>query len=193
MTRRWIPLDKLVIFDHMHFQVDGGWGVDAVKDGQTKAQHVEGIEYIKGLMQKGAKIRPILVQKVEDEDQYIRLDGFKRCIAHQEMGLRFIEAFVCSEEEVRRQQEIPYLDNVLICTKGGQLKERYPSVVEGYEQEGEFKYSEQVFLYKDDAKPHGLRIEVSESIHVHWGEFGRYRLGLGRRDFEQLARAISKI
>lgn len=192
MFRKWIPISRLVIFDKMHFETPDGWDVNEEKDGQSKAKHVEGIEYIKNLIRHSSKIRPILV--VEDEfGDYIRLDGFKRCMAAKELGERFIEAFVCTKEEVERRVEFPYLHGVMWAGKGGQMKEVYTSVVEGYDQEGAFDYGKQKFLYTDPEKPHGLKIELSESIHVHWGECGRYRIGMGRRDFEKLAKAISSI
>lgn len=191
MIRRWIPLDKLEIYDDMHFKTEDGWDVDVEKDGNTKEEHRKGIEYIKGLMEEGAKIRPILV--VEDGDGlYTRLDGFKRCIAHKERGEKFIEAFVCTPLEYSTGQKFKYLDGEMWAGKGGQMKEVYTSAVEGYDQEGAFDYAEQKFLY-NSPNPHGLKIEVSESIHVHWEKYGRYRLGLGRRDFIQLAEGISKI
>lgn len=192
MKRRWIPLKDLEIFDEMHYQTDTGWAVNEEKDGQTYEEHRKGIEYIKELIAEGAKIRPILAVE-HDENYFVRLDGFKRCIAHIEAGERFVEAFVFTDDEVREKKEFPYLHGTIWAGKGGQMKEVYSSVVEGYDQEGVFDYKDQKFLYKDDNKPHGLRIEVSESIHCHWGEYGRYRLGLGRRDFEQLAEAIASI
>jgi hypothetical protein len=192
MKRRWIPLDRIEIYDEMHFKTEDGWDVDVEKDGCTKAEHVAGIDYIKSQIQKAVKIRPILVVE-EDEGVYRRLDGFKRCIAHMELGEQFIEAFVCSWDECHRQDRVKYLHGEMWAGKGGQMKEVYTSVAEGYEKEGDFDYEKVEFLFKNETKPHGLKIEACESIHIHWGEYGKYRFGVGRKDFEQLAKAISSI
>lgn len=52
-------------------------------------EHRAGIDYCKRLMATGHKIRPILVS---NEGQ--RLDGFKRYMAHKELGFDLIECFV---------------------------------------------------------------------------------------------------
>lgn len=192
MKRLWLPLKNIQIYDEMHFQTPEGWDVDVEKDGNTKEEHQVGIEYIKEQIRKSVKIRPILVAE-DGYGGFIRLDGFKRCMAHLELQERFIEAFVCSEDEFRRQVRVPYLHGEMFAYKGGQPKEIYTSVAEGYEKEGDFDYDKVEFLYKDDNRPHGLRIEACESIHCHWGEYGKYRIGMGREDFIQLATAISSI
>ena len=193
MYRRWIPIEKLSMFDEFHFETEDGWDVDVERDGKTKEEHQQGIEYLKGLIKKSAKIRPILVHNIWDEDkEYRLLDGFKRAMAHKESGERFVEAFVCTHTEVTNSVFVPYLHDEMRAEKGGQMKETFPKATEGYEQE-DFNYETQEFLYKNPDKPHGIRIELAESIHCHWGDYGRYRLGMGRTDFLQLAEAISSI
>lgn len=191
MKRRFIPIDKLEIFDDMHIlQEDGSFVVDEERDGQSTQSHIDGINYVKQVIENGQKIMPILVRDNHD-GTYQRLDGFKRAMAQKELGYKFIEAFICATPEYEGAEEIPFLNSKMRCYHGGQPKENY-ALFEGGEKP-EFNYGETLFLYKNDEKPHGLRIEVSDCIHVHWGEFGRYRLALGERDFLQLAEAISKI
>lgn len=191
MKRLWVPLDRLEVFDdkfHL-LQADGTWIVNEENDGQSKEKHVEGINYIKGVLSNGQKVMPILVADNED-GTYKRLDGFKRCIAHIELGYKFIEAFVCSPEEFRRNEEVEFGNHKMRAWYGGQEKEHY-GLFEGGERESA-EYEKTKFLYNS---PHGdgLKIELSECIHVHWGVCGKYRLALGRRDFIELAKAVSSI
>lgn len=190
MIRKFIELAKTQVYDHMHvLQPDGSFIVDAEKDGQTTEQHREGIDYIKKVLQNGQKVMPILVRENSD-GTFLRLDGFKRAIAHYELGYKFIEAFVCTQKEYDDASFVEYGKGKMRAWHGGQEKEVYP-LLEG-EERPEFDYDKQVFLY-NSPDPHGLKIEVSDCIHVHWREYGRYRLTLGRKDFEALAEAISKI
>jgi hypothetical protein len=196
MKRLFIPLGKIQIYDEFHrLQPDGNFEVDFKKDGKSTEEHRQGIEYIKSVLKKGKKIRPILV--VDNEDgTFFLLDGFKRSIAYKELNYKNVEAFVCDRLEyfIRRdnpEETIPYDVGKMWAGKGGQPKEVY-SLFEGKQTEGEFKYDDLIFLYKSE-NPAGLRIEIDENIHIHWGEFGKNRLALGRKDFIQLAEAISKI
>jgi hypothetical protein len=189
MTRKWIKVSEIEPFDYMH-QPDGrGFKVDEQKDGQTTEQHRAGIEYIKGVLKEGQKIRPILVAD-DGYGLYVRLDGFKRYWAHRELGEQFIEAFVATEEENRRVAQIKYGSGYIRAEKGGLPKETF-GLFEGEAKE-KFNYENTKFLYKSPNSS-GLRIELEEAIHIHWGEVGKYRLLLGRKDFEALAEAISKI
>lgn len=189
MIRKYIYLKDLEIYDQLHKRTDNGFEVDEAKDGQSTERHIEGINYIKGVLNNGQKIRPILVLDNED-GTYKRLDGFKRCIAHIELGIGIIEAFIVSQEEYRRADDIPYHGGMMKAWHGGQFKESY-GLFEGGERP-DFNYDETIFLY-NSPNPDGLKIELSEHVHVHWEKFGRYRLDLGRKDFEVLAKAISKI
>jgi len=185
MIRKFISLDELEIFDGvMHIQrVDDTWFVDEEKDGQNTEKHIEGINFIKEILIAGKKTMPILAYE-KDEGGYVRLDGFKRCIAHKELGYKTIEAFVCTEQEYIEQKRIPYLNSEMLCFKGGQFKEEFP-LLEGNSKE------EKILYWNGDVN--GLRIEAAENIQVHFGLYGKYRIALGRRDFLELARAIISI
>ena len=189
MIRKWIPLKYLEIYDPLHQWIDGKLWVDEERDGQSTEKHLEGIAYIKSVLEKGQKIRPILVRDNED-GTYTRLDGFKRCIAHLEHGEEFIEAFVCTKDEYERSEIFPYGDHEIRAWHGGQEKEHF-GLFEG-DEKPDFNYDDVIFLYKSPDH-FGLRIEVCENIQVHWSDYGRYRLSLGRRDFEELAQAVISI
>lgn len=185
MKRIYIPLNRLQIYDErFHIKTDNGYIVTE-HDGHTKEYHDEGISYIKSVLQEGAKVLPILALDNGD-GTFKRLDGFKRCLAHQELGYKFIEAFVVSQYEFDRQEDFP---NGMKAYYGGQYNDKFP-LFEGNENP-DLKYDDTTFLYKSPNSD-GLRIEISECIHVHWGAFGKYRLSLGRKDFIALAKAWEK-
>lgn len=186
MKRLYIPVSLIDPFDWMHKPQGDSFIVDEAADGQTTEQHREGIEYIKTVLLKGQKIRPILVAD-NDDGTYLRLDGFKRFWAHKELGEEFIEAFVCTPEEFRNTVSIPYGDKEIRCWHGGMPKEDF-GLFEGGER-ADFNYDDVDFLFKGN----DLRIEACEAIHIHWGEAGKFRFIVGRKDFEALAEAISKI
>ena len=90
--------------------------------------HREGIDLVKKLIQKGLPILPILVKEIEDRDYilsmfrnntkekyvYVRMDGFKRLIAHVELGLETIEAFIDQTAIRGGQHHIPWIENETI-------------------------------------------------------------------------------
>lgn len=191
MIRKFIALKDIEIYDDFHYQSGNSFEVNVEKDGNTTEYHKEGIKSIKGVLKKGAKILPILVYE-QDEGYFILLDGFKRCMAHLELSKRLIEAFVVDFIEYNGRVFIDYNGKKMRAWKGGQPYEEW-GLFEGEEHEDSAEYQTQKFLYKDDNKPHGLRIEMSECIHVHWGEYGRYRLAVSEREFKELAEAVSKI
>lgn len=189
MKRRWIPIEEVEIYDDFHYKVGDSFEVNVELDGNTTEHHKKGIEYIKSVLSDGSKTLPILV--VEHLTGYILLDGFKRSMAHRELGYKHIEAFICDPWEYGERKEIPWHGKTIRCYKGGLNYEVF-GLFEADEKEN-FEYDKLNFLYKDDSKPHGLRIEISENIHVHWGEYGKHRLSLGREDFLALARAVMAI
>ncbi len=69
-------------------------------------EHREGIEYVKQLMQEGKKIRPILV-----DTQGQRMDGYKRYIAHKELGHRIIRCLVDPNARMGGQHNQSFLDD----------------------------------------------------------------------------------
>lgn len=192
MIRKFIPLSTIYIYDEIHRETEGGFEVDEAKDGKTTAEHREGADYIKAVLQKGAKILPILVLD-NDDGTYTRLDGFKRAVAYKELGYKYVEAFICTQQEFRGAEFVPFGPYQMRAWHGGQDGEagKFP-LLEGGEAE-DFNYDQVKFLYKNDAKPHGIRIEVADTIHVHWGQLGQFRWDLGRRDFLALAEAISNV
>lgn len=72
-----VPIDSVQPYDDGHKPL-------AIDD-----EHRAGIDFIKGEIKKGVKLRPILVRP---DGQ--RLDGFKRYIAQKEMGITEIECIV---------------------------------------------------------------------------------------------------
>ena len=189
MIRKFVPIDKINPYDEMHFNKEGEFEVDEAADGASTEEHRRGIDYIKEVLKKGQKIRPILLWEKFD-GTFERLDGFKRYMAHKELGYKFIEALVCDEVEHANHKPFPYHNATLTCWKGGQPKEDY-TLFEGGERP-DFDYDTSVFLY-DSPDPQGLKIEAAECIHVHIGKYGGFRLSMGRRDFVALATAISSI
>ena len=107
-------------------------------------------------------------------------------MAHKALGLKYIEAFICSQAEYKDAVFVPFLDKQMRAWKGGQAHEDY-KLFEGCEGP-DSTYDKVKFLYKGEH----LRIEVCECLHIHFGELGRYRIELGRRDFLLIADALEK-
>ena len=185
MKRRFIELEKVSIYSDFHIKDGDSFVVNKERDGNDTAYHKQGIEIIKGIVSEGRKIIPILVYENDDND-YILLDGFKRCRAYMELGYQYVEAFVCSYVEYQGKVEIPYHGKKMRAWHGGQDYEIF-GLYEG--MAGEEK--DEILYWGGDVE--GLRIELAENIQIHWSSYGRYRLSLGRRDFVKLAKAISKI
>ena len=185
MKRRFIPFDQIEIYSDFHIKDGDSFVVNKERDGNDTEYHKQGIEVIKEILRAGVKILPVLVYE-EDENDYVLLDGFKRCIAHKELNVHSIEAFICSFEEYNGRVEIPFHGKKMRCWKGGQDYEIF-GLYEG--MAGEEK--DEILYWGGDVE--GLRIELAENIQIHWSSYGRYRLSLGRRDFIELATAISSI
>ncbi len=188
MIRKFVPLKDTEIYDEFHMKRGDSFEVNVQLDGNTTEYHKEGIEIIKRVLKGGSKVRPILVW--DDEGTYRLLDGFKRAKSHIELGYENVEAYVCSWDERRRGDAFNTEDGEMHCRKGGQPFEEF-GLFEGGEHKDSVDYGTTKFLYKDDRRPHGLRIELSECVHVHWGEFGKYRLALSIDEFKELAKAIT--
>lgn len=193
MKRKFIPLDKLQIFDSMHTETENGFNVDEAKDGQSTENHIQGIEYIKSIIKNGQKVLPPLVLE-NNLGELIRLDGFKRCMAFRELGYKSIEAFVCTYDEYIHSDYIPFRNGKMRAWKGGQFddtNQKRFSLFEGKETE-DSSYENVYSLFKSPDGS-GLQIELCEAFHIHWGEVGKNRLILGRNDFITLASTIAKI
>lgn len=182
MKRQWIELDKINPYDGIHVK-DGDWFDVPYPDPKDKKEHEEGIEYIKQKILDGVKIMPILVQ--ETYNGYEKLDGFKRYMARKALGFKAIECFVCEPKD--EGKEFNFDGNKLTCATGGQSYERFPLVeYDEAEEQNNGLPGFINYLYKGKS----LRIELREAIHLHWGEGGRNRMLLGKRDFETLGKAI---
>ena len=75
--RDWIKIDLIQPYDAGH------------RPGVFDEDHREGIDMVKCLIGEGKTIRPILVN---DDGQ--RMDGFKRYMAHRELGIKEIECII---------------------------------------------------------------------------------------------------
>ena len=97
--REFIPIDKIKIAHDPSLETNDRQIIDDY--------HREGIDLVKKLIQKGLPILPILVKEIDDRDDilrmyrnnkekyvYVRMDGFKRLMAHVELGYKEIEAFI---------------------------------------------------------------------------------------------------
>jgi len=72
-----VDMDLICPWDHGH------------RPGEIDAEHRAGIEYCKNLIREGKKIRPILMNTDGS-----RMDGFKRYMAHKELGLEKINCII---------------------------------------------------------------------------------------------------
>lgn len=139
---------------------DGSFEVNEVTDGKTTQEHIDGIAYIKTVLESGAKILPPLVFDNQD-GTYSKVDGFKRLMAYKELGYRNVECFVTVNPDDRQS----YKD--------------YPNILEG----GESTVEDDVMFL---ARGESLRLEWRENIHMHFGKGGRWRFALGLKDFNSL-------
>ena len=120
MRREFIPIDMIKIAHDPSQRSNDEQIIDEY--------HREGIDLVKKLIQKGLPILPILVKEIEDRDYilsmfrnntkekyvYVRMDGFKRLIAHVELGLETIEAFIDQTAIRGGQHHRPWIENETI-------------------------------------------------------------------------------
>ena len=120
MRREFIPIDMIKIAHDPSQRSNDEQIIDEY--------HREGIDLVKKFIQKGLPILPILVKEIEDRDYilsmyrnntkekyvYVRMDGFKRLIAHVELGLETIEAFIDQTAIRGGQHHIPWIENETI-------------------------------------------------------------------------------
>ena len=97
--------------------------------------HREGIELVKKLIGKGYSILPILVREIDGRDEILdmyrknykidqgkyfwqRMDGFKRLMAHFELGYTEIEAFIDQNAVSGGQEKRPWIVSTPVLKKG---------------------------------------------------------------------------
>lgn len=190
MIRKWLYLSEINPYSNMHFQADNkhGFDVDEKNDGQSLEGHAKGIEYIASVLEGGQKTVPILVKELID-GSYKVLDGFKRYMAHKKLGRQIIECFVPSPGEMNRGKKFHYLGCVMECKQGGQsyYDTRLP-LIDGKDTVPEPSLEEiETFFHGEH-----IRIEFCENFHIHFGDHGKYCIGLGRVDFMALAEAFEE-
>ena len=120
MRREFIPIDMIKIAHDPSQRSNDEQIIDEY--------HRGGIDLVKKLIQKGLPVLPILVKEIEDRDYilsmfrnntkekyvYVRMDGFKRLIAHVELGLETIEAFIDQTAIRGGQHHRPWIENETI-------------------------------------------------------------------------------
>ena len=157
---------------------DGSFDVNVKLDGKTKQDHDEGIDYIKKQLIKGNKIFPPLVFDYGN-GKYIKLDGFKRLKAYNELGYENVEVITCDTWKEKCGK--------MVCKGGGQHYTRYPNLFEG----DEGKRPRDTVIARTKLLP--IRLEIRENIHLHYGLKGRYRIVMGKKDFLELANSIIEV
>ena len=120
MRREFIPIDMIKIAHDPSQRSNDEQIIDEY--------HRGGIDLVKKLIQKGLPVLPILVKEIEDRDYilsmyrkntkekyvYVRMDGFKRLMAHIELGLETIEAFIDQTAIRGGQHHRPWIENETI-------------------------------------------------------------------------------
>lgn len=184
MKREFLKTEDIVGYDEIHTPTPDGLFLVVKPDPLGQEQHRKGCDYFKKLINDGVKLMPILVQR-ESDGTLKKLDGFKRWHAHKELKVPIIECFVCEPED--KGKKFNYDGRELICGVGGQTYHRFPEPVEYGEAVDQTTGSgDIIMLYSHE----DFRIEYREAIHLHWGPKGRFRLILGRRDFDLLSEAF---
>jgi hypothetical protein len=188
--RKFVPLKKISLHKKQEIrsspefdfnkschilEPDGTFTVNIKKDGKDLKSHLEGIKQIKQELLKGNKIMPPLVFEKPD-GTYEKLDGFKRLKAYTELNYENVEVITCTIPGEK-------LD-CMECRQGGQHYTKYPNLLEG----NEGVRPRDTVLSR--AKAGNLRLELRENIHMHWGDKGRWRIVMGRRDFLEFSKAI---
>lgn len=184
LRREYVWIDKINYWGGCHKLIDGKLWVDEARDGKSTQDHLEGIEYLKNLINDGVKLFPVLLKDNLD-GTYEKLDGFKRILAHKKAGCVIIEAFVCSPDDMG--QETEYNGLKMRLWGGGQNFKIFTNPVE---------YGESIEQKNNDGKidilysSSNIQIEYRENIHLHFGNKGKYRLCLGQSDFQELCRGV---
>ncbi len=116
-----LPLDAICPFNWTHRRSEYGRGwVCGLRDDNATREHEAGVDFWKASMLSGKTPWPIAVRPwyvggyerppdVEPRNFFQRLDGFKRFIAHQELGRQTIACLVLRENARGCQNEMAHL------------------------------------------------------------------------------------
>lgn len=98
MINEFVNINDINPYDGTHFENPSDWEPEDYK------KHREGIDFFKGEIVKGRATYPIAIRETKIIyggviKRYERLDGFKRYMAHKELGDIMIYCFVYDDSD----------------------------------------------------------------------------------------------